>query len=166
MKGLLIIWFVLIHMIKIRSWHTDESMKLYESLFRNCVFGVGKLPNALLVSLFKGSWFHDTINTSNLDNYFPLLDCLSSLKLCFYGYKDACSVARPDPEKNRMDLVQLQTLQPWLRWWKAIQVRGPRNLRAMHTASGVWILALEMCLNLKSPTQVVEWENNEWITSE
>jgi len=94
------------------------------------VFGVGKLPNALLVSLFKGSWFHDTINTSNLDNYFPLFDCLSSLKLCFYGYKDACSVARPDPEKNRMDFVHLQTLQPWLRWWKAIQVRGPRQYKS------------------------------------
>lgn len=52
----------------VRACFTDESKKLYESLFKNCVLGVGKLPNALLVSLFKGSWFHDTINTSNLDS--------------------------------------------------------------------------------------------------
>ncbi|CAK7344159.1 unnamed protein product [Dovyalis caffra] len=86
---------------------TDEWMEHYESPFKDCGLGFGKVLSAVLVSMFRGCWFNDTISTSHLDRYFLLLACLSSLNLCFYGYvacKYTCSEAPPDPDKNCMNL--------------------------------------------------------------
>ncbi|CAK7344167.1 unnamed protein product [Dovyalis caffra] len=86
---------------------TDEWMEHYDSPFKDCGHGFGKVLTAVLISMFRGFWFNDTINTCHLDRYFLLLACLSSLNLCFYGcvaYKYACSEPPPDPDKNCMNL--------------------------------------------------------------